>query len=195
MSFVEATVFSLLVSDWGNVNVVGPGTVVVGCVSVKAELLSVSPVTRHSFLLPSETKVTRLSFGHSVDLFLCQERGVTTLVPSLTGCIARLHDLCSEIWVLLKACTCPGLSEGVKEADWNSRWECTFLFHGLWLLWRETRSFQVSGLSPRLVVSYQRCPFFSGAQEVSSVFVWQGTPSCLHHSPHPFLDSPSLYVQ
>lgn len=195
MSFVEVTVFSLLVSDWGNVSVVGPGTVVVGCVSVKAEIPSVSPATRHSFLFLSETQVTLLSFGHSVDLFLWQARAATPLVPALTGYIARLPDLCSEIWFLLKVCTCPGLSEGAKEAGWNSRWECTFLFHGLCFLWKEAKSFQVSGLSPCLVVSYHHCPFFSGAQEESSVFAWKGTPSCLHRSLHPFLGSPSLGVQ
>lgn len=102
MSFVEVTVFSLLASGWGNVSVVGLGTVVVGCVLVKAEILSVSPVRHHSFLFPSETEVILLSFGHSVDLFLCQVRGVTTLVPALMGYIAHLPDLCSETWLLLK---------------------------------------------------------------------------------------------
>lgn len=151
-------------------------------------------MARRSFLSPSETKVTHLSFGHSVGLFPCQEREVKRLVPALTGCIARLLDLCSEIWFLLEACTCPHLgllcpvlSEGVREVDLNSLWECTSLFHApdLWLLWKETRSGQVSAR-----------PFFSGTQEVSSVFVWEeGTSSCLHHSLHSFLGSPSLGAQ
>lgn len=138
-----------------------------------------------------------LSFGHSVGLFLCQARDVKTLVPALMGCIAHLLDLCSDIWFLLKACTCPGLSEGVKEVGLNSQWACTSLFHvpGLWRLWKETRSGQVSALFPCLAVSYQHHLFFSGTQEVSSVFVWEGTSFCLHHSLHSFLGSLSPGVQ
>lgn len=41
MSFVKAMVSSLLVSDWESVKIVGPGTVVVECVSGKAEKQSV----------------------------------------------------------------------------------------------------------------------------------------------------------
>lgn len=131
-----------------------------------------------------------LSFGRSVGLFLCQARDVK-------GCIARLLDLCSEIWLLLKGCTSPYLSEGAKEVGLNSQWACTSLFHvpGLWLLWKEMRRGQVSALSPCLAVSYQHRPFFSGTQEVSSVFVWEGMSFCLHHSLHSFLGSPSPGVQ